>query len=114
MTIASLRAASSALSMLACAFLLAVTAADSLAQVTPRSDGKQTVRPVNVPKACTTLAGVERRICVECEGVEMFRRIGCQQRVFWTACKGKRLFEDPYCRTHQDKGPPGGEGGEGG
>lgn len=33
-----------------------------------------------------------------------FKRIACQQRVFWTACKGKRLFQDAYCRTHQDQG----------
>lgn len=80
-----------------------------LAQVTPQSQAKRAARPV--PQACTSKKGVERRICVECDGVEMFKRIGCQQRVFWSACKGKRLFQDPYCEAHQDQGPPRGEGG---
>ena len=90
---------------------IAVEPAIQLAQATPQSQGKRAARPAPVPQACTSLRGVERRICVECDGVEMFKRIGCQQRVFWSACKGKRLFEDPYCRTHQDQGPPRGEGG---
>jgi hypothetical protein len=63
-----------------------------------------------VPEACTGKRGVERKICVECEGVPFFKRIGCQQRVFWTTCRGKRLFEDSYCQANQDQGPPRGEG----
>ncbi|MBA3800976.1 MAG: hypothetical protein H0X18_18155 [Geodermatophilaceae bacterium] len=88
-----------------------VEPAIQLAQATPQSQGKRAARPAPVPRACTSLNGVQRRICVECDGVQMFKRIGCQQRVFWNACKGKRLFEDPYCQAHQDQGPPRGEGG---
>ena len=100
-------------------FLPAASAAESdladpavrLAQASPPSQGNRVARPSRVPQACTRLKGVERRICVECDGVQVFKRIGCQQRVFWSACKGKRLFEDPYCQAHQDQGPPRGEGG---
>ena len=60
-----------------------------------------------VPEACGRMIGVERAICIECDGIAFFKRIGCQQRVFWTQCKGKRLFEDSYCQMHQDRGPPG-------
>ena len=66
-------------------------------------------QPAPLPQACADKQGVERKICVECDGVSLFKRIGCQQRVFWTTCKGKRLFEDSYCQMHQDQGPPRGE-----
>ena len=71
---------------------------------------KQARRPGDrqpIPQGCADMSGVERKICVECDGVAFFKRIGCQQRVFWTTCKGKRLFEDGYCQMHQEKGPPG-------
>jgi hypothetical protein len=105
---------------LGCAGLLATASAapggaaaevQPLAQVQQGTTTRRAARPTTLPQACTPLKGVERRICVECDSVAMFKRIGCQQRVFWSACKGKRLFEDPYCQAHQDKGPPRGEGG---
>lgn len=74
---------------------------------------RQAAKPLPIPQSCATMKGVERKICVECEGVAFFKKIGCQQRVFWTTCKGKRLFEDSYCQSHQDQGPPRGRG-EGG
>ena len=77
---------------------------------TKPSTTKPVAKAVSIAEACTRLKGVERKICVECDGVPFFKRIGCQQRVFWTTCKGKRLFEDSYCQSHQDQGPPRGEG----
>lgn len=65
----------------------------------------QPARPA-VPQTCAPLTGVERKICVECANEAAFRRLGCEQRVFWTTCRGKRLFDDPFCRAHQDRGPP--------
>ena len=76
---------------------------------TKASTTKPVAKAVSIPEACTRMKGVERKICVECDGVSFFKRIGCQQRVFWTTCKGKRLFEDSYCQSHQDQGPPRGE-----
>jgi hypothetical protein len=67
-------------------------------------------RKAPTPPHCAGMVGVEQKICVECGGVPYFKRIGCQQRVFWTSCKGKRLFEDSYCQMNQDQGPPRGEG----
>jgi len=63
-----------------------------------------------VPASCAKTSGVERQICIECDREPIYKRIGCQQRVFWSTCKGKRLLSDSYCQTHQDQGPPRGEG----
>jgi hypothetical protein len=76
----------------------------------PARTPAQAARAAPIPQGCARLDGVERKICVECDGIAFFKRIGCQQRVFWTTCKGKRLFEDAYCQMHQDGGPPRGEG----
>jgi hypothetical protein len=77
----------------------------------PRPAAKpKPAKPVPVPAACTDTIGVERRICIECDSVPIYKRIGCQQRVFWSECKGKRLLTDAYCQTHEDRGPPRGEG----
>jgi hypothetical protein len=72
-----------------------------------RQPARQAARPQPIPQGCADMKGVERKICIECDGIAFFKRIGCQQRVFWTTCKGKRLFEDGYCQMHQEKGPPG-------
>lgn len=77
----------------------------------PAAPGKQSSRPVPVPQGCADLTGVQRQICVECDGVALHMRVVCHQRVFWTACKGKRLLEDAYCQSLQDGGRPPGEGG---
>jgi hypothetical protein len=70
------------------------------------NDAKAGARGRAVPAACQATQGVERKMCIECGDAPIHRRIGCEQRVFWTTCKGKRLINDPYCKTHQDKGPP--------
>lgn len=57
------------------------------------------------PQACAAKAGVERQICVECSGLDLWRRIGCEQRTFWTLCKGTRWMNDPYCRTNREPEP---------
>lgn len=72
-----------------------------------RPSARQAAKPQPIPQGCADMKGVERKICIECDGIAFFKRIGCQQRVFWTTCKGKRLFEDGYCQMHQEKGPPG-------
>jgi hypothetical protein len=92
---------------------VAVERAVQLTQATPQRQGRRVVKPAPapVPEACVSLKGIEQRICVECDKVPLYKRIGCQQRVFWTTCKGKRLIEDSYCQMHQDLGPPRGEGG---
>jgi hypothetical protein len=66
---------------------------------------------VPIPQGCADLAGVQRQICVECDGVALHMRVVCHQRVFWTTCKGKRLFEDSYCQSLQDQQGVRGEGG---
>jgi hypothetical protein len=77
----------------------------------PAGPAKQAAQPVPIPQGCANLAGVQRQICVECDGVALHMRVVCHQRVFWTTCKGKRLFEDSYCQSLQDGGRPPGEGG---
>lgn len=56
--------------------------------------------------ACESMRGVEMKMCLECHELPTYRRPGCEQRVFWTTCKGKRLFTDEFCKMHQDSGPP--------
>ena len=70
----------------------------------------EAARPVPIPQGCADLAGVQREICVECDGVALHMRVVCHQKVFWRTCKGKRLFEDRYCQTHDNQAPRG-EGG---
>ena len=70
----------------------------------------EAARPVPIPQGCADLAGVQREICIECDGVALHMRVVCHQKVFWRACKGKRLFEDSYCQTHENQAPRG-EGG---
>jgi hypothetical protein len=82
-------------------------------QEAPRAAGPASVarQPVPIPQGCAELAGVQRQICVECNGVALHMRVVCHQRVFWTTCKGKRLFEDSYCQSLQDRQGVQGEGG---
>ena len=68
-------------------------------------------RPLPIPQGCVDLAGVQRQICIECDGVALHRRVMCQQRVFWRTCKGKQLFQDADCQSLQQGGRPPGEGG---
>ena len=70
----------------------------------------EAARPVPIPQGCADLAGVQREICIECDGVALHMRVVCHQKVFWRTCKGKRLFEDRYCQTHDNQAPRG-EGG---
>lgn len=77
----------------------------------PAGPAAPAARPVPIPQGCADLTGVQRQICVECDGVALHKRVVCQQRVFWTTCKGKRLFEDAYCQSLQETGRPPGEGG---
>jgi hypothetical protein len=95
-----------------CLFVLAGASLPAVAAEPAKETRKasKTAQAAPIPQGCARLDGVERKICVECDGVAFFKRIGCQQRVFWTTCKGKRLFEDAYCQMHQDGGPPRGEG----
>lgn len=72
---------------------------------------RQASKPVPIPQGCADLAGVQRQICVECDGVALHMRVVCHQRVFWTTCKGKRLLEDSYCQSLQDQQGVRGEGG---
>ncbi len=101
---------------LACLFALGGASSPAIAAEPGKVPAKETrkdsraARAAPIPQGCARLEGVERKICVECDGIAFFKRIGCQQRVFWTTCKGKRLFEDAYCQMHQDGGPPRGEG----
>jgi hypothetical protein len=82
------------------------------AQDAPGAAGPREARqPVPIPQECADLAGVQRQICVECNGVALHMRVVCHQRVFWTTCKGKRLFEDSYCQSLQDQQGARGEGG---
>ena len=60
-------------------------------------------RPVPIPQGCADLAGVHRQICIECDSVALHKRVICQQQVFWTTCKGKRLLEDSYCQSLQEQ-----------
>lgn len=55
-----------------------------------------------MPAACAAKSGVEQAICAECASQDLWRRIGCEQRVFWTLCKGTRWMNDPYCRTNRE------------
>src|SRR5690606_21028734 len=76
------------------------------------AESKPAARPVAdaakpVPEACARMIGVERAICIECDGIAFFKRVGCQQRVFWSNCKGKRLLQDSYCQMHENRGMPG-------
>ena len=70
----------------------------------------EAARPVPIPQGCADLAGVQREICIECDGVALHMRVVCHQKVFWRTCKGKRLFEYRYCQTHDNQAPRG-EGG---
>lgn len=65
-----------------------------------------------VPYDCRGLDGVSRDVCVRCADVPIYKRVVCEQKAFWTLCKGKRLFTDVYCQQNQSLGR--GEGGEGG
>jgi hypothetical protein len=89
--------------MIACAALLAAPAM-ALAQAKPKNSPA-------VPEACRPMVGVERQMCVECNDKPFYKKVGCEQRVFWTTCKGKRLINDEFCKLHQDKGPPAAVGG---
>ena len=46
---------------------------------------------------------------VQCADVPIYKRVVCEQKVFWSLCKGKRLFTDAYCQQNQSLGR--GEGG---
>jgi hypothetical protein len=88
-------------------FVLAVGSAPARA-----ADAKaKPTKTAPIPAACQDKPGVEQKICVQCGELPIFKRIGCEQRVFWTTCKGMRLVKDPYCQMHQDKGPPAPVGG---
>ena len=80
------------------------------AQPKPAGPAAEAPRTVPIPRGCADLAGVQREICVECDGVALHMRVVCHQKVFWRTCKGKRLFEDSYCQTHENRAPQG-EGG---
>ena len=77
------------------------------------ADGKSAPakKAAPIPAACQDKPGVEQKICVECDGLPLYKRIGCEQRVFWTTCKGMRLIKDPYCQIHKEGGPPAPVGG---
>ena len=62
-----------------------------------------------VPGDCRGLEGVSRDVCVQCADVPIYKRVVCEQKVFWSLCKGKRLFTDAYCQQNQSLGR--GEGG---
>src|SRR5690606_6454825 len=62
-----------------------------------------------VPDDCRGLEGVSREVCVQCADVPIYKRVVCEQKVFWSLCKGKRLFTDSYCQQNQSLGR--GEGG---
>jgi hypothetical protein len=76
----------------------------------PAGDLAKRKAPV-IPEACREKQGVELKMCLECSDVPIYRRPGCDQRVFWTTCKGKRLLTDEFCKTHEHKGPPQAVGG---
>jgi hypothetical protein len=83
-------------------------------EATPASAGKTPARKAgseatSVPYDCRGLQGVAMQVCVQCADVPIYKRIVCQQKVFWSACKGKRLFTDSYCQQNQTPGR--GEGG---
>ncbi|NLD53962.1 MAG: hypothetical protein GX652_04800 [Burkholderiaceae bacterium] len=62
-----------------------------------------------MPYDCRGLQGVSREVCVQCAEVPIYKRVVCEQKVFWSLCKGKRLFTDAYCQQNQSLGR--GEGG---
>jgi hypothetical protein len=68
-------------------------------------------RPLPIPQGCASLSGVQRQICIECDGVALHMRVMCHQKVFWRTCKGKQLFQDADCQSLQQGGRPPGEGG---
>jgi len=71
-------------------------AAPVVAQTAPSRPGAGT------ESGCAQLAGVEREICIQCARLNAWQRIGCEQRTYWTLCKGSRWINDPYCRTNRD------------
>ena len=80
--------------------VLAVTVMASAA--TPGVAQTAPTRPASATEsACTPLAGVEREICIQCSRLNPWQRIGCEQRTYWTLCKGSRWMNDPYCRTNR-------------
>src|SRR5690606_10829778 len=80
------------------------------AGTTPRSSKKPVAgRPADVPYDCRGLQGVSRDVCVQCADVPIYKRVVCEQKAFWSLCKGKRLFTDAYCQQNQSLGR--GEGG---
>ena len=80
-------------------------AAASRTQETAQASGSRADMPVD----CRGLDGVSRDVCVQCADVPIYKRVVCEQKVFWSLCKGRRLFSDAYCQ--QNESPGRGEGG---
>jgi hypothetical protein len=87
----------------------AAAQAASIGQPAAQPTGPTAGTLADAPYDCRGLEGVSREVCAQCAQVPIYKRVVCEQKVFWSVCKGKRLFTDAYCQQNQSLGR--GEGG---